>query len=462
MRHDMGTGMIVLAVASGLVAFTVGIAPALAAQGGVRSPEVVHTGTAPTGYAVTFRYVNPAAKRVQVRGDWYFARPGELSQLAPTPDHPIVEGQGLLPRDWQPGDFPLQHPNTTAGNFPTTDMTRDRNGVWSYTTPLPSGTFSYAFYVDCPATAPGQPQQGGQSQCRPMADPRNPPWNEQGGRTLGSTVRSSQVFVPSDPAFHTVDYAWQGPAKHKGKLTHETYASPGHQMPANENYLVVYTPPGYDPARAKPYPTLYLSHGGGGNEMGWSTGGVAANILDNLIDTGEIRPLVVVMPNASGFDDSALFEAYDRDLIDRMIPFVEQHYHVSKSPLDRAFSGLSMGGMLTNTFMLKHPEVFQYYGMMSAGLPAEYGTLTPAQVAGLKGKSIWIGGGWQDAIHAAGFRTDATSHTGPAREVSTFAKAGIPVTTDFVNGGHEWYVWRILLKDFLTRAAFLPQPYAAW
>lgn len=53
-------------------------------------------------------------------------------------------------------------------------------------------------------------------------------------------------------------------------------------------------------------------------------------------------------------------------------------------------------------------------------------------------------------------------HTGPAREVDTFAKAGIPVATDFVNGGHEWYVWRILLRDFLTRVAFLPQPYAAW
>jgi hypothetical protein len=46
--------------------------------------------------------------------------------------------------------------------------------------------------------------------------------------------------------------------------------------------------------------------------------------------------------------------------------------------------------------------------------------------------------------------------------VSTLGKAGIPVATNFVNGGHEWYVWRILLRDFLTRVAFLPQPYATW
>jgi hypothetical protein len=51
-----------------------------------------------------------------------------------------------------------------------------------------------------------------------------------------------------------------------------------------------------------------------------------------------------------------------------------------------------MGGMLTNSFIIKHPEVFQYSGI-----------LTPEQAAALKGKSIWIGGGWQDTIHYQGF-----------------------------------------------------------
>jgi enterochelin esterase-like enzyme len=43
-----------------------------------------------------------------------------------------------------------------------------------------------------------------------------------------------------------------------------------------------------------------------------------------------------------------------------------------------------------------------------------------------------------------------------ARSVSGLVNAGVPVTPDFVNGGHEWSVWRILLKDFLTRVAFFP------
>ena len=120
-----------------------------AAERPLRSPEVTHTGKGPTGYTVTFRYANPTAKKVQIKGEWYFARPSELPQIAATPDHPVVEGQGLLPTDWRPGDFPLQRPNSTGPNFPVADMTKGKDGVWTYTTPLPSGVFTYSFRVDC-------------------------------------------------------------------------------------------------------------------------------------------------------------------------------------------------------------------------------------------------------------------------------------------------------------------------
>lgn len=391
------------------------------------SAEVVHTGKAPTGYTVTFRYTSPTAKRVQIKGEWYFARPADLTRIAATPEHPIVEGQGLLPTQWRPGDFPLQHPNSTAGNWPVADMRRGQDGVWAYTVPLPSGVFNYRLLID------------------------------------GSATPFSEVFVPSDPAFDTVDYRWQGPANRQGKLALVTCPSHDRSPAAHESRLVVYTPPGYDSSRKKPYPTLYLSHGGGENEMGWSREGDVGNILDNLIGDGEIQPIVVVMPNAQGLPNADMNEAYDRDIIDNVIPYVEKHYHVSTAAADRAFAGLSLGGMLTNSFIIKHPEVFQYYGMMSAGLPPDNDTLSPAQIAALRGKSIWIGGGWEDVIFAAGWDMGPVRiHTGPAREVSTFARAGIPATTDFIHGGHEWYVWRILLKDFLTRVAFLPQPYAAW
>ncbi len=405
---------------------------------------VTHTGTGPTGYEVTFRYRNAGAKSVAIKGEWFFARVSELSPRVGTPGQPVVESQGILPRDWRPGDIPMAHPNGTGPNWPILPMTREGDD-WVFTTPLPSGVFTYGFIVD-----------GAEAQ---IADPDNPPWNETRGTFRDRRAPNSQVFVPSDRRFRTIDYAWQGPAPEAGELVHLTYPSPGHVVPADENHAVVYTPPGYDPQRARPYPTLYLSHGGGENELGWTTQGAAHHILDNLIAFGEIEPLLVVMPNAQGRPDSPFGESYDQDVIRNLIPFIEARYHVEKSAHGRAFSGLSMGGMLTNSFMVKYPETFDYYGMMSAGLPAAHETLTEGQVAALRGKGIFIGSGWQDTGHATGYRDIST---GTAREISTLVQAGLPITINFVHGGHDWHVWRILLRDFLTRVAFQPPAHATW
>jgi enterochelin esterase-like enzyme len=61
--------------------------------------------------------------------------------------------------------------------------------------------------------------------------------------------------------------------------------------------MVVYTPPGY--SRDRKYPVLYLLHGAGDNETGWTRRGSAAVILDNLYADKKAVPMIVVMPNGS-------------------------------------------------------------------------------------------------------------------------------------------------------------------
>ncbi len=56
----------------------------------------------------------------------------------------------------------------------------------------------------------------------------------------------------------------------------------------------VYTPPGYD--KGSNFPVLYLLHGAGDIESGWTMIGRANNILDNAIAEGKAKPMVVVMP----------------------------------------------------------------------------------------------------------------------------------------------------------------------
>src|ERR1700760_3686947 len=236
---------------SGLAAgvASLALAPAAHAQAPtVVSPEVTHTGTAPTGYTVTFRIYDPTATRMRIRGEWFFSGLNDTT---------TTTSAGRLPSAWLVGDFPIANPNNgAAANWPVADMTLDAStGIWSYTTPMPSGTYTYGFYRNCTSAAP---QLSG---CTELSDPSNPPFNLVGGVNQGAVEPDSEVYVPSDPAFGTKDLSEQAPNAVAGTVQDLTYPDPESTSPAGQHYLAVYTPPGYDKNRALPYPTLYISHG---------------------------------------------------------------------------------------------------------------------------------------------------------------------------------------------------------
>src|SRR3954462_13329971 len=170
----------------------------------VVSPEVTHTGTNPTGYTVTFRIYDPTATRMRIRGEWFFSGASDTT---------TTSSAGRLPSQWQLGDFPIANPNAgAAANWPVADMTKGTDGVWTYTTPMPSGTFTYTFSRNCAATPPQLPG------CTGTFAPSTPPFNTVGGVTSGSLEPSSQVYVPSDPAFATRDLSVEAPIAAHGTL----------------------------------------------------------------------------------------------------------------------------------------------------------------------------------------------------------------------------------------------------
>src|SRR4051812_8895557 len=86
----------------------------------------------------------------------------------------------------------------------------------------------------------------------------------------------------------------------------------------------VYLPPGYSTARK--YPVLYLHHGLGGDEAGWTDNNLKAHIvLDNLIADGMAVPMIIVMPNNSMTtpNDQAGYGQYETILVPNLIPHVE-------------------------------------------------------------------------------------------------------------------------------------------
>ena len=106
--------------------------------------------------------------------------------------------------------------------------------------------------------------------------------------------------------------------------------------------LHVWTPAGYEKSADK-LPVLYLIHGGGYNDASWPGVGCACNILDNLLAEGKMQPMVVVMPNGSIptknlMDEVPLFE---RDLIESIIPYIEDNYRVYTDKVHRAMAGLA-------------------------------------------------------------------------------------------------------------------------
>lgn len=148
----------------------------------------------------------------------------------------------------------------------------------------------------------------------------------------------------------------------------------------------VYTPPEYS-VETK-YPVLYLLHGIGGDETEWQRFATPNIMLDNLIADGKAVPMIVVMPNgraqkndrAEGnvFASAPAFEAFERDLLDDVIPAIESRYSVATDQESRALAGLSMGGGQTLNFGLTHLDKFAWIGAFSSApntKPAE--TLIP-------------------------------------------------------------------------------------
>ena len=150
-----------------------------------------------------------------------------------------------------------------------------------------------------------------------------------------------------------------------------------------EKAAYVYLPAGYDPQNT--YDLLILCHGIGGSEAEWglpSKSSRVKQIMDNLIDRGEIRPFIVVTPNgrAGKAEDYSPYYLFDRELREDLLPAVQAAYAVDTSDRNRcAMAGLSMGGMQTiNLGLGKCLDRFSAFGAFSAAPTSNAAAVTAA------------------------------------------------------------------------------------
>ena len=113
---------------------------------------------------------------------------------------------------------------------------------------------------------------------------------------------------------------------------------------------VIYTPAAYEEETDKTFPVLYLQHGHGENETGWTTAGKLQFILDNLIAEGKAVPFAVVMCKRHGADRHERrppyrgLHAVGAAAPQRRDPFRGEKNSASGGSKERrAMAGLSMG-----------------------------------------------------------------------------------------------------------------------
>lgn len=223
-----------------------------------------------------------------------------------------------------------------------------------------------------------------------------------------------------------------------------------------KNSGTILLPYGYD-ASNEYYNVLYLYHGYGDTSDKWVQTGKVRAIVGNLVESGCIGNIIVVMPdildkttvNDSKDEKFALFYNF-KSLLKHLIPYVEANYRVNKEQQNRAIAGLSAGGMTTlyNAYVMKN--TFNAVGAFCPTvllLPVDgkcKGWINDKDKFIIDSKFIFIGSGAKDS-----------SAGGYPREYSDVLTANITddnvknVFAIFEDGAHNWDTFSKFLYQFL-------------
>ena len=130
-------------------------------------------------------------------------------------------------------------------------------------------------------------------------------------------------------------------------------------------------------------------------------------------------------------DDFAAFEA---DLLQDVIPYVESHYSVRTDRVNRALMGLSMGGGQTLNFGLAHLDRFAWVAAFSPAPntkpPAEL--IPNATLANEQLKLLWLSCGDRDTLVGTISRNF----------LAGMQEKGVNHMWHVDSGGHTWPVWK--------------------
>lgn len=136
----------------------------------------------------------------------------------------------------------------------------------------------------------------------------------------------------------------------------------------------VFLPKDYD--ENKSYPVVYLLHGMGGDYMNYKTldaGIIAQNAAYDFNRNDMILVSFTVFTDEDGKSESdynfsdltARYDACENDVINSIIPYINEHYATKQGREYTAIAGYSLGGREALYLCFAHPDIFGYVGAFS-------------------------------------------------------------------------------------------------
>jgi enterochelin esterase-like enzyme len=217
-------------------------------------------------------------------------------------------------------------------------------------------------------------------------------------------------------------------------------------------HALVYTPAEYEKGKKK-YPVLYLQHGMGEDETGWSKQGHMQHIMDNAIANGEAVPMIVVMESGDvkapfrGGDNRQGFSSYGASfykvMINDLIPYIDANFRTKTDRDHRAMAGLSWGGHQTFDLVMNNMDKFSYMGAFSGA------------IFGLDAKTAYDGKfangeEFNKKIHYLFLSCGSEENFGTDKLAQSLRDCGVKVDFQVSPGTHhEWLTWRRGLNQFI-------------
>lgn len=301
----------------------------------------------------------------------------------------------------------------------STEFVKGEDGAWiGYTRPLDEGFHYYAIKI------------GGSE----VPDPNSKYF-------FGANRWGSGVEVPAhDQDFYAIKNVPHGQVREI--LFHSASTD-------TERRAFVYTPPGYDQDSEKRYPVLYLQHGFGENEYGWSVQGHAGLIMDNLIAEQKTRSFIIVMTygmtnetRPGGLRDFNI-QPFQTVLCNELIPYIDAHFRTLADQPNRAMAGLSMGGMETKIITLSRPDLFSHIGLFSGG-SISIEDIKEMDAFKKQNRLVFVSYGGHE-LGGGGPRRGGDPKVNVEALKNTGINAHFYVSP---KTGHEWQSWRRSLHEF--------------